>query len=164
MQQSPQVYFDISRIAAKSFFRGSPAETARLKVLQELCAQIGDEPLESPADRGFMNMQDARDLKKGLAIQKIGGEQKAVLGREALERSLDCMGEAREFCRKWGAGSYRRGHVKGIERSLAMNATVMIDMTLGERCAEPAKKRATTGVRSQRGAALPIDLTETVEL
>jgi hypothetical protein len=69
-----QVYFDVAWIVAEGFFSGSFAETARLKVVKELLTEIGDEALEPPADRGFVNMEKARDLEKGLSIEKVRGE------------------------------------------------------------------------------------------
>jgi hypothetical protein len=51
LQQGTQVYFDVAWIVAEGFFSSSFAETARLKVVKELLTEIGDEPLESPADR-----------------------------------------------------------------------------------------------------------------
>jgi hypothetical protein len=164
LQQRSQVYFDVAWIGAKSLFGGPLAEAARLQVVKKLFAEIGDEALKPPADSGFVNMKDTCDLGEGLAIKKVGGEEKAVLRGETLESSRYGVSETSEFGGEWSDGSCRRGDVQGAQRSLAMSATVMVDVPLRERGAKPAKERAATGVGGQRGAALAIDLTESVEL
>lgn len=150
LQQSSQVYFDVAGIGAKGLFGGPLAETARLQVVEKLPAEIGDEALKPPADSGFVNMKDTCNLEKGLAIKKIGGEEKAVLRREALESSRNGVCERSEFGSEWSDRSCGRGDIQGVQRSLAMSATVVIDVTLREGRAEPAKERAATGVRGQR--------------
>jgi hypothetical protein len=67
--------------------------------VQESLAEIGNETLEPPADGGFVDVKDACDLKKCLAIKEVGGEQKTVVGRQGCEGSTDSMGDASEFCR-----------------------------------------------------------------
>jgi hypothetical protein len=74
LQQSTQVYFDVAWIVAESFLSGSLAETSRLKVVKELLTEIGDEALKPSADRGFVNMEKARDMEKGLPIEEVRRE------------------------------------------------------------------------------------------
>ena len=74
MQQSTQVYFDVAWIVAEGFFSSSLAETARLKVVKELLPEIRYKTLEPSADRGFVNMEKARDMEQGLPIEEVSGE------------------------------------------------------------------------------------------
>lgn len=74
LQQSTQVYFDISGIGTESFFSSSLAEAAGLEGVEKLLAEIGDQAFEPPADGGFMNVKDASDLEKCLAIEEVSGE------------------------------------------------------------------------------------------
>jgi hypothetical protein len=164
LQQSSQVYFDVTGIGAQSLFGGPLAQTARLQVVKKLLAKIGNESLKPPADGGFMNMKDTCNLEKSLAIEEVGGEEKAIFGSEILKGSRYGVGERNEFGREWRDRSCGCGDVERVQRSLAMSATVVIDVTLRECGAEPAKERAATGVRGQRGPALAIHLTESVEL
>ena len=51
-----------------------------------------------------------------------------------------------------------------IERSLAPRTAVVIDMSLGERRAQPTEKRPTARVGSQRRTALTIELPQSIQL
>ena len=87
LQQRAQVYFDsdVARVGAEHFFSGALAEAAGLEVVQELFAQFGDQALEPAADGGFMHVEDAGNLEKGMAVKEIGGEEEAILGGKALQ-------------------------------------------------------------------------------
>ena len=135
-----QVYFDVARIGAESFFRSSLAEAAGLEVVEELFAEIGDETLEPPADGGFVNVKDAGDLEQGLAIKEIGGEQKAVFRRESLEGFGDGMGQVNQFGGDWRGGNCWCRSVEGVERRLTVGAAMMIYVALGEGGSKPAEE------------------------
>jgi hypothetical protein len=139
LQQSTQVYFKIAGIDTKRFFSRPFAEAARLEIVKELLAQVGNEALELTADRSFVNPKNSRDLEKCLAIEKVRSEQKAVFWEKTLERSSDRIGKASEFCGERRRGRLRRGNVERIERRLPMDAAVVIDVSLSKRCAEPAE-------------------------
>jgi hypothetical protein len=101
LQQTAQVYFNVARVGTESFFGGPLAQAAGLEIVKELLAQIGDEALEPTTDRSFVNVQNPSDLKKSLAIEKVGGEQKAVLGVKILKRSPDGQGETGKLGGNW---------------------------------------------------------------
>ena len=99
LQQRAQVYFDsdVARVGAEHFFSGAPAEAAGLEVVQELLAQIGDQALEPAADGGFMHVEDAGNLEKGMAVKEVGGEEEAILGGKALQGAGDGVGKVSKF-------------------------------------------------------------------
>jgi hypothetical protein len=140
LQQAAQVYFNVARIAAEGFFCGSLAETARLKIVEELFLKVGDEALQPPADRCFVNVENARNLQQGLAIEKVRGEQEAIFWRKSLQGSLDGATKLCKFCRHRRSGRCGCRNVEGVERSLAVNTTMVIDVALRESGTEPAKK------------------------
>jgi hypothetical protein len=74
LQQITQVYFDVAGIRPESLFGGSLAEAAGLEVVEELLAEIDDEPPEPPADRSFVNVKHAGDLEEGLAVEEVRRE------------------------------------------------------------------------------------------
>src|ERR1035441_1866175 len=163
LQQRAQVYFEVARIGAESFFSGAPAEAAGLEVVQEVFAQIGDQALEPAADGGFMHVEDAGNLEKGMAVKEIGGEEEAILCGKALQGAGHGVGKLSKF-----GGDGRRVRlagwaVEGVEWCLAVGAAVVIDVPLRERGAQPAEQRAAAGVRSQRRLAHAVDLAQAVQ-
>ena len=163
MQQRAQVYFEVARIGAESFFSGAPAEAAGMEVVQEVFAQIGDQALEPAADGGFMHVEDAGNLEKGMAVKEIGGEEEAILGGKALQGAGHGVGKVSKF-----GGDGRRVRlagwaVEGVEWGFAVGAAVVIDVPLRERGAQPAEQRAAAGVRSQRRLAYAVDLAQAVQ-
>ena len=154
MQQSTQIDFQIARVVAQRFFGGPFAQSAGLKMMEQSLAQIRKQPLEPPANGGFVDMEDAGDLGEGLAIEEIGGEQVALFRGKALERTGNGAGQVSEFRRRRRGIQWRRGSVESIEWRLAVRSPVMIDMTLGKRGAKPAEKRTAPGVGSEGRAAL----------
>jgi hypothetical protein len=63
LQQAAQVYFDVAGIGAQSFFGGPLAEASGLEVVEQVLAKIGNQPFESPANRGLVNANGLADLK-----------------------------------------------------------------------------------------------------
>jgi hypothetical protein len=45
-----------------------------LEVREKLLGEVGDEALDPAADGGFVDMEEAGDLKEGPAIEEVGGE------------------------------------------------------------------------------------------
>jgi hypothetical protein len=164
LQQSTQIDFQIARVVAQRFFGRPLAQSAQLKLLEQSFAQITEQPLEAPADGGFVNMKDAAYLGEGLPIKKIRAEQKALFRGKTLQRACNSAGQVSEF--RWNRHGIRcrRGRVESIEWRLAVRPPVMIHMTLGKRGAKPAEKRTAPGVGSERRAALSFDLAQAVEL
>jgi len=85
LQQLAQVYFNVARVGAQGFFRGSLAQAAGSQVGEQLFAHTGQQPLQPSADCGLMDREDAGDLKQGLAVEVVSGEQVAVLGAQTSE-------------------------------------------------------------------------------
>jgi hypothetical protein len=139
LQQSTQIDLQIARVVAQCFFGGPLAQSAGLKMMEQSFAEIDEQPLEPPADGGFVDMEDAGDLGEGLPIEEIRGEQVALFRGKALKRAGNSSGQAYEFCCNRSGLRLRRGSVESIEWRLAVRSPVMIDMTLGERRAKPAE-------------------------
>src|SRR5271154_2805499 len=104
-------------------------------------AQILKQSLEPPADRSFVDLEDAADLGEWLAIEEIGREKVTFLHGKTLERDSDGAGQASEFCGNRCRLGLRRGSVESIEWRLAVRSPVVINMTLGKRGAKPAEER-----------------------
>jgi hypothetical protein len=75
LQQSSQIDFQIARIIAQRFFSRPLAQSARLKLLEQLLPQISEQPLEPPADRGLVNMKNPGYLGERLPIKKTRAER-----------------------------------------------------------------------------------------
>jgi hypothetical protein len=133
-------------------------------MMEQLLAEIDEEPFEPSADGGLVNMKDPGYLGESLAIKEIRRKQEAIFCSEALESADDGAGEMSEFCWYRRGFRLRRGSLECIEWHLAIRSPVVVHITLGESCAKPSEKRTTTGVRGKRRAAFSIDLTQTIEL
>jgi hypothetical protein len=133
LQQSTQIDFEVARVVAQCLLGGSLAQSAGLKMMQQSFAEIAKQPLEPPADGGFVDLKDTGDLRQGLAIQEIGAKQEALFRGKPLQRAGESAAQLREFrCNRWGLRS-RRSRVERIEWRLTVRPPVMIDMTLGKR-------------------------------
>lgn len=166
MQQGAQVYFEVAGIGAQGFFRGSPAEAAGLEVAEKLLAEVSGEALELAADGGFVDVEEAGDLEQRLLVEEVGGEKEAVVGGEGFEGAGDGVGEAGEFGGDGRGGCSGRSGVEGVgilERSFAVGAAVVVDVTLGESGAQPAEEGAAAGVGGEWGIAAADALGEAEE-
>lgn len=98
MQQGAEIYFNVARVGAESFFGGGAAEVACAQIAKELLAQAGDETLEPAADGGFVDAERSRDLEEGLAVKVVGDQKEAVFGVEILQGASDGLGKNGGFC------------------------------------------------------------------
>ena len=133
-------------------------------MVKEFFAQIGHEPLKPAADGRFMNTNHSGDLELALTIQKVSGEHKAILCRQGPQAEAHRIRQAAKFGRRWRTGSFSRGKIDIVERSLAPRAPVVIDMSLGKRRAQPTKKRPTARVGIQWRAPLTIEFPQSIKL
>jgi hypothetical protein len=140
LQQAAQVYFDVAGIGAQSFFRSPLAKASGSEVVEQVLAKIGNQPFESPADRSLVNANGLADLKKSLAVKKVAGEQKAVLGGKIPEGVGDGVREAGQLGRDRLRRRDGREGVNIVERSFPAGAAVVIDVTLGKGSAQPSEK------------------------
>lgn len=163
LQERSKICFDVSGIGAESLFGSSFAQAPRLKIVKELLAEIGNETLEPPADRCFVNVENTRNLQERLAIKEVRSEQKTVLRRKSLKSTDNGMLEASEFGANWHRRCLR-GDIERVERSVTVGSAMVIYMPLGKDSAEPSEKRPAAGIRGQWRTALTIDLTKTIEL
>jgi len=62
LQQTAQVYFDVTGIGAESLLGSSLAKTVGLEIVKKLLAKFDDEAFKPAADGGFVNVKDARNL------------------------------------------------------------------------------------------------------
>jgi hypothetical protein len=108
--------------------------------VEELLPKIGNEAPKPSADSGFVDVKNAGDLKQGSAVKKIGSEQKTILGSKHLESPRNGMGEASKLCGNWRRGGRICGNVERIERSLTMDAAMVIHVPLRQRGAKPANE------------------------
>ena len=47
--------------------------------------QVGGEALETAADGGFVDLEEAGDLEQRLLVKEVGREEEAVFGCETFE-------------------------------------------------------------------------------
>ena len=163
MQQLPQVYFNVARVGAQGLLGGGWAETRGDQILKELLVEAIGKPPEAAADGGFMNAQGLRDLKKGLAIEIVGGEQKAVFCSDRSQRAGDGGCKLGQVGGDWIARCWR-GTVEILQRRFAVRSAVVVAESLHKGGAKPSQERAAAGVGCQRRAAFALRLAEPVEL
>jgi hypothetical protein len=164
LQERSKICFDIAGIGAEGFLGGPFTQATRLKIVEELLAEIGNQALESPADRSFVNAKNARYLQECLTIKKVRSEQKTVLRRKVLKSAGDSMRESSKLGADRLGRRCLRSDIERVKRGLAMGPAVAIHMPLSQDRTEPAEKRATAGIGGQWRTALAIDLTKTIEL
>jgi len=164
LQERSKICFDIAWICAESFLGGPFTQSARLKIVEEVLAEIGDQALESPADCSFVNAKNARYLQECLAIKKVRSEQETILRLKVLKSADDGMLKPNEFEIDRRHRGCLRCDIDRFKRGLAMGPAVAIHVPLSQDRTEPAEKRATAGIGGQWRTALAIDLTKTIEL
>ncbi len=149
MQQHTEVYFNVPGVGAQGFLRGRLAKATGDEIADELFVEIAGEAFQPSANGGFVNGQSLRNLEESLAVEKVGGEQKAVFRSYASEGAGNGRRELGQFGGDRSGGRRRRA-VDTVEGCFAIGAAVVVSRSLDEGGAEPREKRAAAGVRGQR--------------
>ena len=133
-------------------------------MVNELFAQIGDQPFEPAADGRFMNTNHPGDFEQALTIEKVSREHETVLRRQGLQAEAHSLRQAAKLGRRRRTRSFGSGRIDVVERSLAPRTPVVIDMPLGQRRAQPTEKRTTARVGSQWRTPLTIQFPQSIQL
>jgi len=83
----------VARVGAEGFLSGALAQPALLEIAQEGLSQVLNGAAKLAADGGFVDIEDAGDLKEGALVEVIGGQQKSLFGASLGEGLLDGGGE-----------------------------------------------------------------------
>src|SRR5579859_7557493 len=111
-----------------------------------------------------MNTNHPGDFEQALTIEKISGEHKTILCRQCSQAKAHRLLQAAEFAIRRRTESFGSRRIDVVERSLAPRAPVMIDLSLGQRRAQPTEKRPAARVRSQRRTPLTIAFPQSIQL
>jgi hypothetical protein len=149
LQQHTEVYFDVAGVGAQGFLRGRLVEATGDEIADELFVEIAGEAFQPSANGGFMDVKGLSDLGKSLAVEIVGGEQKAVFRSYTSKGAGNGRRELGQFGGDLGGGRRRRT-VDTVEGRFAIGAAVVVSRSLDEGGAEPREKRAAAGVRGQR--------------